>query len=479
MEIGARTVLVASPDQELGNDWHASLEEFGYSIIRVASVMELLERLSLAGTDLAAAVIDDTLLEGADVALLKQLRSRWPALSLILIVDSCVPARVLEASESGASEFLVKPVSPAELLSAMKHVSPHTHPQERGQASPADIVWGTSHCFSEIAALLRHVGPWDVPVLIEGETGVGKEVFARQIHAHSARAHQPFIKVDCATFPGELIESELFGFERGAFTGAVHSKPGRFELAQHGTILLDEIAEMDIDLQAKLLRVVQDHEFERLGGRTTVHVDVRILAATNRDLKREMRAGRFREDLYYRISAINVRIPPLRERAEDIRRLAEHLIRRHCPPGFPTPSIPPVLERAMLAYSWPGNVRELENFMQKYLILGQPELRARELEERSAEEQFLDTASPQAPASILDRVNLVRQEAEKNAIVGALHSAGWNRRRAAQALGLEYKALLYRMRKLGVEENPVPIDEHQIDPGHLRYEDQACRRSRP
>ena len=205
-------------------------------------------------------------------------------------------------------------------------------------------------------------------MLIQGETGVGKEVFARELHAHSPRAKRSFLKLNCAALPSELVESELFGYERGAFTGAFQRKPGMFEQADGGTIMLDEIGDMDFKLQAKLLQVLQDHEFQRVGGKGCIRVDVRVIAATHCDLEQAIAEDRFREDLFYRLNVVSVRVPPLRERREDILAMAEFLARKHAPPGAAPPPIPPSLQEMFLAYDWPGNIRELENVIRKFLI---------------------------------------------------------------------------------------------------------------
>jgi len=238
--------------------------------------------------------------------------------------------------------------------------------QNEKDSESEESIGGTLPLFS--TAFLTRVGMADVPVLLHGETGVGKEVMARRLCAYSPRAHKPFLKLNCAALPSELVESELFGYEKGAFTGAVIDKPGKFEIAQGGTILLDEIGDMDIRLQAKLLQVLQDGEIQPLGGNRTVKVNVRVLAATHRDLRRAIEQGTFREDLYYRLNVINIVIPPLRDRKSEILPLAEVLLGRHLRPGAVMPEITTELQQAMMEYHWPGNVRELENIMRRFLV---------------------------------------------------------------------------------------------------------------
>jgi len=289
-----------------------------------------------------------------------------------------------------------------------------------------------------------------------------------------------FLKLNCAALPSELVESELFGYERGAFTGAFQKKIGMFEAADGGTILLDEIGDMDVRLQAKLLQVLQDREFQRIGGKDVIKVDVRVMAATHRDLEKAMMERSFREDLYYRLNVINLVLPPLRERKEDIIQLAEYLLRKHAVAGKGV-SITAELKHELLGYHWPGNVRELENVMRKLIVLRDPGLIARELRGRTnrkvtqvptistsntveSSEAVLAGAEP---VPILEQVTKAKQQAEIEAILSALHSTRWNRKQAAVLLKIDYKALLYKMKKLGVEDSddnivrlgPISVDE--------------------
>jgi transcriptional regulator with GAF, ATPase, and Fis domain len=290
---------------------------------------------------------------------------------------------------------------------------------------------------------------------------VGKEVLARQLHSLSRRAHKPFFKLNCAALPSELVESELFGYERGAFTGAFQRKPGMFELADSGTLLLDEIGDMDFKLQAKLLQVLQDHEFQRLGGKETVRVDVRVIAATHNDLEVSISAGKFRQDLYYRLNVVTLYVPPLRELRDDIIPLTEFLLRKHC--REPLPEITPQLRQALLAHDWPGNVRELENVVRKFAILRNAAAIARDLQTRATRRTFMGAAAAMGemggtgrvsaarePEPILEQVTRAKQQAETEAIIAALNTMRWNRKKAAVLLKIDYKALLYKMKKLGI-----------------------------
>jgi two-component system, NtrC family, response regulator AtoC len=295
----------------------------------------------------------------------------------------------------------------------------------------------------------------DVPVFICGESGVGKEVVARMIHMRSTRRNQPFVKVNCAALPGELLESELFGYEQGAFTGAVRSKPGKFELANKGTIFLDEIAEMSPHLQAKLLHVLQDHQYSRLGGRHMVEVDVRVLAATNVEVQEAMKTGRLREDLYYRLNVLSINVPPLRERTTEIPLLFRHFLNKYSEKfQKETPNPSQHLIEAAIRYAWPGNLRELENFVKRYVILEDDEGSFRELVEMAAARQRTSPREEPVPVREQGLKALVRglkDEAEMEAIADALEKTHWCRKDAAKMLGISYKALLYKIRQFNLD----------------------------
>jgi len=305
----------------------------------------------------------------------------------------------------------------------------------------------------EARQILREAARVDVTVVVTGETGTGKELVAHAIHHFSARRPGPFIKVNCAAMPRDLLESELFGYERGAFTGAHKLKIGKFEAAHRGTIFLDEIGDLHPALQAKLLHVLQDGEFSRIGGKSTLSVDVRVLAATNQDLERAVAEGRFREDLYYRLNVIHVFVPPLRERAIEIPLLANYFVERYAKlyrrDGFAIP--PPVMER-LTRHRYPGNVRELENLIKRMIVLDDPFLTRVPLPDTGADSAPLP--SPPAPApepSLKDIARRASQAAEREAISKMLERTGWNRVRAARALRISYRALLYKIKQTGLD----------------------------
>ena len=327
-----------------------------------------------------------------------------------------------------------------------------------------------SSALKRIAEQANQFAQVDVPVLCLGESGTGKEVIARLIHSLSPRANNMFLKVNCAALPADLLESELFGYEAGAFTGATRSKPGKFELCNGGTLMLDEVGEMPTSLQAKLLHVLQDGEFMRLGGRHQIKVDVRILAATNVDVQQAIRTKALREDLYYRLSAFIIRMPPLRERREDIAPILRHYINLYAD----TYNLPPVLlsENFMnvcLRYGWPGNVRELENLAKRVVILRDETLVLSELQMEPARNQELElvASTNERTDDLKSLVRGLKADAEIDAIRQALDDTRWNRKEAAKLLKISYKAMLYKVRQYGLDQ-PQQALAHAGGPGLLR-----------
>ena len=342
------------------------------------------------------------------------------------------------------------------------------------RAAPSERPIATSPVMRAITEIVDRVAPTDATVLIWGESGVGKEVVSQRIYEHSERRDRPFVKVNCAALPVELLESELFGYERGAFTGAHSQKPGKFELAHTGTIFLDEIGEMPMPIQAKLLQVLQDGQFSRLGSRQDIRVDVRAIAATNRDLARLVRAGGFREDLYYRLNVVNIHVPPLRERREEIPSLVEHFLHLYAQRyGRPQPTLSPAAMRRFLEHSWPGNIRELENLVKRVVVLGGKEWPddhavvetaplAPETPAPRAPSMSLPPAAPPRPSAsalpIFDEALGLKEisrraarEAERQALLTVLQRVHWHRADAARVLKVSYKTLLNRIRDLKLE----------------------------
>jgi len=330
---------------------------------------------------------------------------------------------------------------------------------ERTQANMNELDLCTGAAMRAVRDLVTKVAATSASVLLTGESGVGKEVVARAIHRASPRAGHPLLKVNCAALPGELLESELFGHERGAFTGAYREKPGKFEQAQKGTILLDEIGEVPLRLQAKLLHILQDGEFARVGGERILQTDVRVLAATNRDLEAEIRTGRFREDLYYRLNVIAVHIPPLRERRDEIPALAAHFLAAANKQYGRSVEISPALMRQLVEHPWPGNIREMENAIKRLVVLGNA---AHFQSQLGVGTTSAPVAAPTAPAAdtVVGLKAIARRaarDAERIVIAQTLERTHWNRAKAARLLGISYKALLYKIVDCGLVSKPAPV----------------------
>jgi two-component system response regulator AtoC len=332
-----------------------------------------------------------------------------------------------------------------------------SHTEDRAPKAPhkeALELVGRSSKIAEVLAMVDRVAATDIPVLICGESGSGKEVVAQLIHLRSARKQGPFLKVSCAAIPHELLESELFGYERGSFTGALNSKPGKFELAQGGTIFLDEISEMGPGVQPKLLQVLQDKQFCRLGAQREVTVDVRAISSTNRSLESLLAKGKFRPDLYYRLNVITIRVPALRERKEDLPDLVQHLLKRHNGKGHhKTSFVSDRLLTAFAAYDWPGNVRELENTIRRLLALGEESVLLEhfaKLPDPSSHSSHPHQEDVQPLGSLRDVARRAALQAEHDMILLALQKTNWNRKRAAEMLQISYKAMLYKLKEIGL-----------------------------
>jgi two-component system response regulator AtoC len=464
-----RTILVGEDEPEARRFLEMALRYQGYGVELAEDGHEVLD--CLQANRAVSAVVLDILMPGKNgLDTLREIRSRDKNLPVIMLSGASTPLNIVEAMKCGATDFLGKPLDHTHLRTAIQNAldgrpaQPETTARKEKDKDKDNPFGEWSPRMRELYGMAAQVGPSEAPVLIQGETGAGKEVLARYLHSLSRRANRPFLKLNCAALPSELVESELFGYERGAFTGAFQRKPGMFELADGGTLLLDEIGDMDFKLQAKLLQVLQDHEFQRLGGKETVRVDVRVLAATHNDLEKSIAQGRFRQDLFYRLNVVTLYVPPLRERKEDILQLIQMLSRRHAPADAPPMTITPVLQQALLLHDWPGNVRELENVVRKLLVLQDQDLIARELSARAARKTL--TATPvldlqpktetnPANSPILEQVTQAKEQAETEAILAALNSTRWNRKKAASLLKIDYKALLYKMKKLGIEDGPA------------------------
>lgn len=320
---------------------------------------------------------------------------------------------------------------------------------------PLDVVYGRSQAMRAVREKMERLMGTSIPVLIHGESGTGKEVVAKALHSTSPWNGGPFVKVSCPAIPATLMESELFGYEKGAFTGAYGKKPGRVEMANRGTLFMDEIAELDMGLQAKLLQVLQDGQFCKIGGKEDTRVEARIVCATNRDLLEEIQAGRFRADLYYRINVINLRLPALRERREDIPGLVDYFFKSYCE-IFNRKTIPPSLRllNFLHEYSWPGNIRQLENAIKRYVIFGSEEAVTSDLAEQAYSRGVLGLGEGDGPVALKELTQQAVQELERKVILRTLQVHHWNRKQAARALKISYRALLYKIRNAGLESEP-------------------------
>ena len=406
-------------------------------------------------------VLLDLLMPGIDgLETLEGIRKLRPSVKVVIL--SCVndTKKVVQAIRLGATDYITKPFQKAELDNIIDQclgTNQQNYSGEVEELGDETFFVAASANMRKLRSQAALVANVDIPVLMLGESGTGKEVMARLIHKLSPRAHRTFLKVNCAAVPADLLESELFGYEAGAFTGANHAKPGKFELCNKGTILLDEIGEMPPSLQAKLLHVLQDQQFSRLGSRSVLKVDVRILAATNINIPEALANKRLREDLYYRLNAFTLTIPPLRERKEEIPILLKHFMTRLSEQYARSPlPLTPDLLQACQNHTWPGNLRELGNFVKRYLVLGDEKLAIHELQPRSDSSgaQF-DPApqksnSPEPSGGLKGLARSAKDEAEAEAIAKALDETNWNRKQAAALLQISYKALLYKIRQYGI-----------------------------
>ncbi len=540
------TILVAEDEPEVRHYLGLALSCHGYRVEFAQNGEEVVEFLSHRADGVSLLLLDLLMPQKDGFMTLREVRRTWPSLPVVTMSGACSPSNIVSSLKGGAIDFLPKPVSAADLVNAVRSgLAAASRVIDVSGGRRVETNWELPSCrptspggwSAKVESLLQRVGSSDVPLLLRGETGVGKEVLARRFHLKSRRAQRPFLKLNCAALPSELVESELFGYERGAFTGAFKNSAGKFEVANGGTILLDEIGDMDFKLQAKLLQVLQDGEFFRLGAREPSKADVRVMAATHCDLERAITEGKFREDLYYRLNIIGISIPPLRERRDEILALAEQFLKDHSGQDSPPVTITSNLQQALLDHDWPGNVRELENAMRKLLVFGSPDLLVEELSNRrtrrvpvttrsspaqlppadssappetadapstgglsgsdssdsgrfitspnsngaSIPERVTPTADRQyvPPAEawrskamddvildgcILAKVDQARKEAESEAILAALNATLWNRKQAAVALGVDYKALLYKMKKLGIGEKPISMRKTEALP---------------
>ena len=453
-------LLVVDDDQTIRQYLTHFLSSAGYNVECVASGSDAIARLSSGRSpDL---ILLDVMMPGMDgLEVLSHIKRLKPALPIVILSGVGQVKTVVEAIKLGATDYLSKPFEDQELELAIENAIEKQKLREevrtlRRQLADNDQELSGNPRMVRIRDIARQVADTDVPVLILGESGVGKEVLARYVVEQSSRRDLPFIKVNCAALPHDLLESELFGYERGAFTGALSEKPGKFELAGKGTILLDEIGEMSSHLQAKLLHVLQDCEYSRLGGRRTIRAEARVLASTNRRLEEMVAKSEFREDLYFRLNVISIEIPPLRERREDIPILCTTLVEKYREKYKSSmDQLPRELLEAFIRFDWPGNIRQLENAVKRFLILPDLEMALAEVK-LNAEPRGVSVPLPAAPSApqplhLKELSAKAAEQAEQEVVLRVLHRTNWNRKQTARELDISYKALRNKLKKWNLD----------------------------
>jgi two-component system response regulator AtoC len=497
--------MVVDDDLAMCNFLRTFLADRGYAAITLGSAEEAVKRYH---AERPAAVILDVVMPGSmdGLAALEALKKIDRDVPVIVLSGKGGTNTVVQAMKLGATDFVSKPFDETDLEVPLANALKQrqlarevaTLREQLQSQSKYNMLFGNSERMAEVQDLIDRVADTDVTVLIRGESGTGKELVARALYASSLRRDKPFVKVNCAALPTELLESELFGFERGAFTGAIQHKPGKFEFANHGTMFLDEIGDMSFPLQAKLLQVLQDGEFARLGGKHDVKVDVRVVAATNRDLEDMVARAQFREDLFFRLNVVCINLPPLRDRREEVPILTDHFLKKYSVQyNKPCSEISPETMRLFMDYDWPGNVRELENLIKRAVVLGSEAAIRKELGNgiaMAAHRMHVSQASmaahsalaghpagsrvngsaPSAAAvappsalptpaeianaaadagnySLKDISREAARQAERELIFKMLQQTRWNRKETAEILGISYKALLYKIKENGLD----------------------------
>jgi two-component system nitrogen regulation response regulator NtrX len=442
-----RRILVVDDEENIGRSLRMILEREGYQVNAVRSAAEM--RAFPERTRMDLYLFDVRLPDASGIDLLRELQAAEITAPVIMISGHATISDAVEATRAGAFDFLEKPLGRDRVLVAVKNaLDQGTLKQENRRlkeaAGPGTRMIGESPAFERALEQATMAARSDARVLLIGESGTGKELLAAHIHATSPFAGGPFVKVNCAAIPGELIESELFGHEKGSFTGATAMRRGKFELADGGTLFLDEIGDLHSNSQAKLLRVLQEGEFHRVGGEQTIRVSVRVLSATNRDLAALVAQGKFREDLYYRVSVVPIRVPALRERPQDIRPMAEYFLEDFCARnGFRRRAFDAEVWDAFLEYKWPGNARELRNAVERMAILSPGDT-------LTAAAIPLELKLPRESNGSRSSVQQARESAERDHVLRALEDSGWNVSGAARALGMERTNLHKRIRALGL-----------------------------
>jgi len=458
------SILVIEPDGYTADHLNQVFGKGNYQLAHAADGRSGLERVRELSPDL---VFVDLYLPDVDGReFLEEVRRCGLGASVVMVSGRKNLSAVVECMKLGALDFLEKPFHPDDFLVTLRKAEEQVRLErevrrlrsEVEKGSPYNLLFGRSRRMRDIQTIIDQIADTDITVLLRGESGTGKDLFAQTICQCSSRRDRPLVKVNCAALPRDLLESELFGYEQGAFTGANYTKKGKFEHADGGTLFLDEVTEMPVDMQAKLLHVLQDAEVCRLGGKEPVPIDVRVIAATNRNVEEAVQTKRFRSDLYYRLNVVNIQIPPLRERAEEVPHLVEHFLNKYAVQyDRPEASVPPDLLEQMQEHPWPGNVRELENYMKRLVVIGDVEGVRREMRgslgRAAGGGPPPPMFNPQAfvGKSLKDVSKQASMEAESRVLSQVLEHTHWNRKRASELLDISYKALLYKIREAGLE----------------------------
>lgn len=457
-------ILIVDDEDLLRWSLRTKLEQWGYDVVEAETALQALERFEEEAPHLT--ILDIRLPDGSGIDVLKKIKEQEPNAVVIMITANTTVDNAVAALRLGAFDFICKPINYDELEAAVRngletsHLRDTLHRVQSYQKKrfSFDMIVGNSPKMRELLEVVKRVAESEAScVVLQGESGVGKDLIAKAIHYQSRRADYPYIAVNCAAIPETLMETELFGHEKGAFTDARAQKKGVFEMADGGTILLDEIGELPLGLQAKLLRVIEEQQFRRVGGVKNVSVDVRIIASTNRDLEEEVRAGRFRADLYYRLSVVQITIPPLRERKEDILLIAEHLIKNfNVKMKKNILGLAPETKKLFLEYHWPGNVRELRNTIEHAMIFEEsPYLTPKYLYDRIARPPLGPRPVESKGVITASLGQMTLEEIERELIRQALERTGWNQTRAAELLGISRDAIRYKIKKHGIRREAV------------------------
>jgi DNA-binding NtrC family response regulator len=445
------SILVVDDDQNIRKVLRDFLDKEGFHVLTASDVDKALPFIDIQDLDL---IVTDLKMPGkSGMDLLTLCHEKRPAVPVIMVTAFGNVEAAVTAMKKGAYDFITKPFDENELLNVIEKALSESEMNKELLSTYFDKethfsqIIGKTPVIQQVFQTVQKIAPTDSTVLITGETGVGKELIAREIHSGSQRRDHPFVKVNCVAIPETLLESDLFGHEKGAFTGAVTTKPGRFEIAHKGTILLDEIGEMPLHLQAKLLGVIQDKSFDRVGGLKTIKVDIRIIAATNQDLQTAIQAGKFRSDLFYRLNVVPIHIPPLRERKEDLIPLVGYFLKKFTGKYLKKINhVSPEVMAAFSHYDWPGNIRELENVLERMVLMSETDTLA--LDQLPAE--IRGAVTTVESHTLKEKIDSLSQMTEKQMIIDALNKTNQNRTRAAKLLGISRRTLQNKIKEYGL-----------------------------